>query len=213
MLEGCEAYLTHVLDVEKVNPMLEEILVARDFPEVFPVDLLGLPLHRKVDFTIETLSGVALISIAPYRMTPMKLQELKKQIEELLEKGFIRPSTLSWGALVLFVKKKNGSMRLCVNYSQLNRVTVKNKYPLPRIDDLLDQLKGVATFSKNDLRVRPDPSRVKAIMEWRILKDATEVRSFLRLPGYYRRFFKGFSIVVDPLTKLLRKGVVFQWTE
>ncbi|KAL0411198.1 UNVERIFIED_CONTAM: Transposon Ty3-G Gag-Pol polyprotein [Sesamum latifolium] len=85
-------------------------------------------------------------------MAPVELQELKKQLEELLEKGFIQPSTSPWGAPVLFVKKKDGSMRLCVDYRQLNRVTVKNKYPLPRIDDLLDQLKGATTFSKIDLR-------------------------------------------------------------
>ncbi|KAL0292521.1 UNVERIFIED_CONTAM: hypothetical protein Sradi_6985700 [Sesamum radiatum] len=106
MLEGCEAYLAHVIDAEKVNPTLEEIPVVRDFPEVFPNDLPGLPPHREVDFTIETFPGVAPISIAPYRMAPVELQELKKQIEELLEKGFIRPSTSPWGAPVLFVKKK-----------------------------------------------------------------------------------------------------------
>ncbi|KAL0373151.1 UNVERIFIED_CONTAM: Transposon Ty3-G Gag-Pol polyprotein [Sesamum calycinum] len=96
--------------------------------------------------------GVAPISITPYRMALVELQELKKQLEELLKKGFIRLSTSPWGAPVLFVKKKDGSTRLCVNYRQLNRVTVKNKYPLPRIDDLLDQLKGATTFSKIDLR-------------------------------------------------------------
>ncbi|KAL0295660.1 UNVERIFIED_CONTAM: hypothetical protein Scaly_3094300 [Sesamum calycinum] len=106
----------HVIDVEKVNPTLEEILIVRDFPEMFPDDLSGLPPNREVDFTIETIPGVALISIAPYRMAPVELQELKKQIEALLEKGFIRPSTLPSGALVLFVKKKDGSMRLCVDY-------------------------------------------------------------------------------------------------
>ncbi|KAL0428215.1 UNVERIFIED_CONTAM: Transposon Ty3-G Gag-Pol polyprotein [Sesamum latifolium] len=152
MLEGCEAYLAYVINAEKVNPTLEEIPVVRDFSEVFLDDLPGLPPHRKVDFTIETLLGVAPIFISPYRMAPMKLQELKKQIEELLEKGFIRPSTSPWGAPMLFVKKKDGSMRLCVDYRQLNKVTVKNKYPLSRIDDLLDQLKGATTFSKIDLR-------------------------------------------------------------
>ncbi|KAL0291293.1 UNVERIFIED_CONTAM: hypothetical protein Sradi_7029400 [Sesamum radiatum] len=110
MLEGCEAYLAHVIDAEKVNPTLGEIPVVRNFPEVFPDDLPGLPPHREVDFTIETLPGVAPIFIAPYRMTPVELQELKKQIEELLEKGFIRPSTSPWGAPVLFVKKKDGSI-------------------------------------------------------------------------------------------------------
>ncbi|KAL0434132.1 UNVERIFIED_CONTAM: hypothetical protein Slati_2747500 [Sesamum latifolium] len=91
MLEGCEAYLAHVIDTKKVNPTLEEIPVVRDFPEVFPDDLPGLPPHREVDFAIETLPGVAPISIAPYRMAPVELQELKKQLEELLEKGFIQP--------------------------------------------------------------------------------------------------------------------------
>ncbi|KAK4397538.1 Transposon Ty3-G Gag-Pol polyprotein [Sesamum angolense] len=137
MLEGCEAYLAHVIDAEKVNPTLEEIPVVRDFPKVFLDDL----------------------------------PELKKQIEESLEKGFVKPSTSPWGASVLFVKKKDGSMRLCVDYRQLNRVTMKNKYPLPRIGDLLDQLKGATTFSKIDFRhvissdgVMPDTSKVKAIM-------------------------------------------------
>ncbi|KAL0298737.1 UNVERIFIED_CONTAM: Retrovirus-related Pol polyprotein from transposon [Sesamum radiatum] len=236
----------HVKDAEKVSPTVEEIPVVRDFPEVFPDHLSGLPPHREVDFTIETLSGVAPISIAPYRMAPVELHEFKKQLEELVKKGFVRPSTSPWGAPVLFVKKKDGSMRLCVDYRQLNRVTVKNKYLLPRIDDLLDQLKGATTFSKIELReeheqylrivlqilkekelyaklskcefwvnqvvflghvisgdgVMPDPSKVKAIIEWRVPKNATEVRSFLGLAGYYRRFVEGFSIIVGPLTKL-----------
>ncbi|KAL0291755.1 UNVERIFIED_CONTAM: Transposon Ty3-G Gag-Pol polyprotein [Sesamum calycinum] len=216
MLEGCAAYLAHVIDAEKVSPTLEEIPVVRDFLEVFPNDLTGLPTHRILDFTIETLPGVASISIAPYRMAPVELQELKKQLEKLLEKGFVRSSTSPWGALVLFVKKKDGSMGLCVDYRQLNRVTMKNKYPLPRIDDLLDQLKGATIFSKIDLRsgywqlriaekdilktvfvnqvvflghvisgdgVMPDPSKVKAIMEWRVPNNVTEVRSFLGLAG------------------------------
>ncbi|KAL0440729.1 UNVERIFIED_CONTAM: Retrovirus-related Pol polyprotein from transposon [Sesamum radiatum] len=148
ILEGYEAYLAHVADAKKVNPTLEEIVIVRDFTEVFPDNLSGLSPHRKVDFTIETIPRVAPILIAPFRMALVELQELKQQIEELFEKGFIRPSTSSWGAPVLFVKKKDDSMRLCVDYCQLNRVTVKNKYPLPRIDDLLDQLKRATTFSK-----------------------------------------------------------------
>ncbi|KAL0337696.1 UNVERIFIED_CONTAM: Retrovirus-related Pol polyprotein from transposon.6 [Sesamum calycinum] len=300
MLEEYQAYLAHIIDAEKVNPTLEEIPIMRDFPEVFPDDLSGLPPHREVDFTIETLPGVAPISIAPP----------------------------TWGAPVLFVKKKYGSMRLCVDYRQLDRARVKNKCPLSRTDDLLDQLKGATIFSKIDLRsgywqlriakndilktafrtcyshyeflvmpfgltnapetfialinrtfqeyldqvvivfidnillysrnreeheqhlrivlqilkdkelyaklskcgfwvnqvvflghvisnagVMPDPSKVKAIMEWGVPKNATEVRSFLSLAGYYRRFVKGFSIIAGPLTKLLRKGGTFQWTE
>ena len=112
--------------------------MVREFSDVFLDELSGLTLYREVNFKIETALGVAPISIAPYRMAPTKLKELKKQLEELLEKGFIRLSISPWEAPVLFVKKKDGSMRLYIDYRQLNRITVKNKYPLSRIDDLLD---------------------------------------------------------------------------
>ncbi|KAK4390158.1 Transposon Tf2-12 polyprotein, partial [Sesamum angolense] len=112
--------------------------------------LRGLPPHREVDFEIETIPRATPISIGPYRMALLELK--KKQLEELLDKGFIQLSISHWGAPVLFVKKKDRSMRLCVDYRQLNRITIKNKYPLSRIDDLLDQLKGATVFSKIDLR-------------------------------------------------------------
>ncbi|KAL0324943.1 UNVERIFIED_CONTAM: Transposon Ty3-G Gag-Pol polyprotein [Sesamum radiatum] len=150
--EGCEAYLASVRDVAKISPGVSDVPVVREFPDVFPEELPGLPPHREVDFEIDTIPGAAPISITPYRMAPLELKELKKQLEELLDKGFIRPSISPWGAPVLFVKKKDGSMRLCIDYRQLNRITIKNKYPLPRIDDLLDQLKGATVFSKIDLR-------------------------------------------------------------
>ncbi|KAL0298891.1 UNVERIFIED_CONTAM: Transposon Ty3-G Gag-Pol polyprotein [Sesamum radiatum] len=140
------------MDTTKVSPGVSDVPIVREFPNVFPEELSRLPPHREVDFEIETIPGAAPISITPYRMAPSELKELKKQLEELLDKGFIRPSISLWGALVLFVKKKDGSMRLCVDYRQLNRITIKNKYPLPRIDDLLDQLKGATMFSKIDLR-------------------------------------------------------------
>ncbi|KAL0288436.1 UNVERIFIED_CONTAM: Retrovirus-related Pol polyprotein from transposon.6 [Sesamum calycinum] len=260
ILEGCEAYLAHVINAEKVNLTLEEIHVVRDFPEVFPDDL-----------------------------------PLKKQIEELLEKGFIRPSTSPWGAPVLFVKKKDGSMRLCVDYCQLNSVIVKNKYSLPRIDDLLDQLKGATIFSKIDLRSGYWQLRIAEkdipktafrtryghykflVMPFELINAPTAFMALINrtfheyldqfviisiddilvysrsmeeheqhlrivlqvlkekelyaklskcefwiyqvvflghvISGYYRRFVEGFSIIAGPLTKLLRKGVVFQWTE
>ncbi|PPZ33063.1 hypothetical protein C5P26_26915, partial [Escherichia coli] len=110
---------------------LSDIPTVRDFPEVFPEELPGLPPEREVEFAIETLPGTAPISIAPYRMAPTELRELKTQLQELLDKGFIRPSVSPWGAPVLFVKKKDGTLRLCIDYRQLNKVTVKNKYPLP----------------------------------------------------------------------------------
>ena len=130
-----------------------EIPVVRKFQDVFPNELLGLPSHREFDFSIEVYPRTDHISVAPYRMTPLELKELKTQFEELLSKGFIRPSTSSWGALMLFVKKKDGMLRLSIDYGKLNKVIVKNKYPFPRIDDLFDQLKGVKYFSKIDLRV------------------------------------------------------------
>jgi hypothetical protein len=94
-------------------------------------------------------------------MAPMELAALKVQLQELLNKGFIRPSNSPWGAPVLFVKKKDDTLHLCIDYRQLNKVTVKNKYPLPRIDDLFDQLKGVRVFSKIDLRSRYHQLRIK----------------------------------------------------
>jgi len=119
---------------------------------VFPDDITDLPPEREVEFAIDLVSGTSPISIAPYRMSASELGELKKQLEELLEKQFIRPTISLWGAPVLLVKKKDGSMRLCVDYRQLNKVTIKNRYPLLRIDDLIDQLVGAEVFSKIDLR-------------------------------------------------------------
>uniref|UniRef100_A0A2N9H8U5 CCHC-type domain-containing protein n=1 Tax=Fagus sylvatica TaxID=28930 RepID=A0A2N9H8U5_FAGSY len=107
---------------------------------------------REIEFSIDLLPGITPISIAPYRMAPVELEELKKQLWELLDKGFIRPTVSPWGAPILFVKKKDGSMRLCIDYRQLNRVTVKNKYPLPRIDDFFHQLQRAKVFSKIDLK-------------------------------------------------------------
>ncbi|KAL5537990.1 hypothetical protein UlMin_046171 [Ulmus minor] len=115
-------------------------------------DLPGIPPDREIEFEIELLPGTAPISKAPYRMAPTELKELQIQLQELIDKRFIRPSHSPWGAPVLFVKKKDGTMRMCIDYRELNKVTIKNKYPLPRIDDLFDQLKGATVFSKIDLR-------------------------------------------------------------
>ena len=131
---------------------MEEIPVVCEFPDVFPEEIPGLPPIREVEFTIELFSVTAPISIAPYRMAPTELGKLKLQLQELLSKGFIRPSVSPWGAPVLFMKKKDGSLRMCIDYKRLNHVTIKNKYPLPRIDEFFDQLQGAAYFSKIDLR-------------------------------------------------------------
>lgn len=112
-----------------------------EYLDVFLKDLPGLP-HREVEFTVDLILDTDPISLTPYIMAPTELRKLKTRLQELVDKGFIRPSTSPWGALVLFVKKKDGSMRLCIDYRQPNQVTVKNCYPLPHIDDLFDQLKG-----------------------------------------------------------------------
>jgi hypothetical protein len=130
----------------------DNIHVVRDFPDVFPEELPGMPPDREVEFVIDLLPGTAPISKRPYRMSVQELKELKKQLTELQETRYIRPSSSPWGALVLFVQKKDGSQRMCVDYRSLNDVTVKNKYPLPRIEDLFDQMRGARVFSKIDLR-------------------------------------------------------------
>ena len=132
--------------------MNSRIPVVNEFVSVFLEDLLGLPPDREVMFEIEVLPGTALISKAPYQMVPVELKELQVQLQDLLKKGLIRPSYSPWGAPVLFVKKKDGTLRMCMDYRELNKVTIKNKYHLPRIDDLFDQLKGASMFSKIDLR-------------------------------------------------------------
>jgi hypothetical protein len=124
----------------------------REYPDVFPEELPGMPPDRDIEFVIDLIPGTSPIAKRPYRMAAPELAELKKQLGELQRSGFIRPSSSPWGALVLFGEKKDKSMRMCVDYHSLNEVTIKNKYPLPRIDDLFDQLKGSKYFSKVDLR-------------------------------------------------------------
>ena len=151
--KGCQGYLAYVVETEKEGTLVDEISVVREFPDVFPNDIAGLPPDREVELTIDLIPRTKPISIPPYRMAPAELQELKAQLEELLSKGFIRPSISPWGAPVLFVKKKDGSLRLCIDYRQLNRVTIRNQYPLPRIDELFDQLPRVSSILQDRLEV------------------------------------------------------------
>ncbi|KAA3466375.1 DNA/RNA polymerases superfamily protein [Gossypium australe] len=299
--KGCKSYLTFVLDTKESEVKIETVPVVCEYLDVFPEELPGLPPVREVEFGIELVLGTTPISVAPYRMAPLELKELKK---------------------------KDGSMRLCIDYKQLNKVTVKNKYHLPRIHNLFDQLKGATVFSKIDQRsgyyqlrvkeqdvsktvfrmryghyeflvmsfgltnaptifmdlmnhvfrpyldkfvvvfiddiliysrdesdhaehlrivlqtlrdkqvyakfsksefwlrevgflghivsgdgIRVDSGKISAIVEWKPPRNVSEVRSFLGLAGYYRRFVKGFSMIASPMTKLLHKDVKFGWTE
>ncbi|GKV45643.1 hypothetical protein SLEP1_g52705 [Rubroshorea leprosula] len=324
----CYGYLAYVFESKDKLVSVEGIWAVEDFPDVFPKELPGLPPNREIEFIIDLVPGTAPISQQPYGMARAELIELKKQLQELLDKGFIRLSTSPWGAPVLFVKKKDGSLRLCIDYRRLNQVTVKNKYPLPRIDDLFDQLQGARIFSKIDLRsgyyqlkVKPedvmkttfrskyghyeflvmpfgltnaptafmnlmnrifqlyldkfvivfiddilifspdeeshkehlvivlqilrekklyakfdkcefwlnrisflghivskdrisvDPSKVEAVVKWERSTSVTEVRSFLGLARYYRRFVEGYSKISGPLTQLTRKNQKFEWID
>eukprot|EP00253_Pinus_taeda_P012331 PITA_12331 len=325
----CPVYAIQVGYAEtknKENP-LEHLPVIKEFADVFPEEIPGLPPKRDIDFTIELIPGAAPVSRTPYRMSVPELTELKMQLQELLDKNYIRPSVSPWGAPVLFVRKKDGTLRMCIDYRQLNKLTIKNKYPLPRIDELFDQVKGATVFSKIDLRsgyhqirikeediaktafrtryghyefvVLPfgltnapatfmclmnsvfhqfldkfvlifiddiliysrskeeheehlrmvlqtlrehqlyaklskcdfykeeiqylghviskegivvDPEKIKTILDWPVPKDVADIRSFMGLAGYYRRFVEGFSRVAYPITSLQKKGRTFRWS-
>ncbi|GJX75078.1 putative reverse transcriptase domain-containing protein [Tanacetum coccineum] len=164
---------------------LEDVSTVRDFPEVFPEDLSGLPPTRQVEFQIDLVPGAAPVARAPYRLAPTKLQELSTQLQELSDKGFIRPSSSPWGAPVLFVKKKDGSFRMCIDYRELNKLTVKNRYPLLRIDDLEEEhaehLKLILKLLKKEEfeGIHMDPAKIESIKDWASPKTPTEIRQFL----------------------------------
>ncbi|GJS18071.1 putative reverse transcriptase domain-containing protein, partial [Tanacetum coccineum] len=149
---GCQVFIAQVMEKKSDKKRLEDIPIVREFPKVFPQDLPGLPPFRQVEFQTDLIPGAAPVARAPYRLAPSEMQELSNQLQELSDRGFIRPSTSPWGAPVLFVKKKDGSFRMCIDYRELNKLTIKNRYPLPRIDDLFDQLQGSSVYSKIDLR-------------------------------------------------------------
>jgi hypothetical protein len=134
------------------RPTLDQVPGVCEYPDVFPEELPGMPPDRDIEFIIELIPGIAPIAQRAYRMNPQELEELKRQLADMLSKGLIHPSASPWGSPVLFVDKRDGTIRLCVDYRKLNEVTIKNKYPLPKIEDLFDQLNGAKVFSKIDLR-------------------------------------------------------------
>ncbi|GJZ02951.1 putative reverse transcriptase domain-containing protein [Tanacetum coccineum] len=323
LLKGCDVFLAHITTKEikdkSEGKRLEDVPIVRDFPEVFPEDLSGIPPARQVEFQIDLVPGAAPVARAPYRLAPSEMKELAELLQELSDKGFIRPSSSPLGAPILFVKKKDGYFRMCIDYRELNKLTVKNRYPLPRIDDLFDQLQGSSVYSKIDLRsgyhqlrvreedipktpfktryghyefqvmpfgltnapvvfmdlmnrvckpyldkfvivfikeeheehlklilellkkeefyakfskcefwipkvqflghvieskgIHVDPAKIESIKDWASPKSPTEIRQFLGLTDYYRRFIEGFSKIAKSMTNLTQKNVKFNWGE
>jgi hypothetical protein len=307
---------------------LEDILVVNEFMDIFPQELPRMPPDREIEFTIDLKPGTAPISQAPYKMGPKELKELKEQLDELESKGFIQESISPWGSPVIFVDKRDGGRRMCGDFRNLNNVTIKNKYPLPRIQDLFDQVHGAGVFSKIDLRsgyhqikIKPEDvpktafvsryghheylvvpfgltnapaifmnlmnkifmpyldkfvivfiddiliysknkedhakhlrmalqvlrehqlyakfskcefwldqveflghviskegiavnsSKVRSVLDWQAPTNVKEIRGFLGMARYYRRFIEGFLKIAGPMTKLLRKNTPFEWSQ
>ncbi|CAL8164632.1 unnamed protein product [Prunus armeniaca] len=247
--KGCEGYLAHIIDTREITLNLEDIPVVSEFLNVFSDDLLGLPPEREIEFTIELLPGTNPIYLTPYRMAPTELRELKTQLQELVDLRFIRPSVSPWCAPVLFVRKKDGTMR--IREEDVPKIAFKTRYGhyeflvmpfgltnapatfmdlmnrvfrpyldhfvIVFIDDILcrfwlDRVVFLGhVISAEGIYV--DPQKVKAIVNWVQPTSMTEIRSFLGLVGYYRRFIEGFSSIAAHLMRLTRKDVTFEWTK
>jgi hypothetical protein len=194
---SCHQVTSHI---EEINP-LEVINVVSEFLDVFPEELPGMPPERKVEFAIELIPGTAPISKRAYRVSGPELVELRKQIDELSEKGYIIPSTSPWAAPMLFVEKKDGTKRMCIDYRSLNEVTIKNKYPLPRIEDLFDQLRGASVFSNIDLR--------SGYHQLRIRPSDIPKTSFITKYGLYEFTVMLFGLTNAPAYFMYLMNIVF----
>jgi hypothetical protein len=202
---SCHQVTSHI---EEIKPS-EAINVVSEFPNVFPTELPGMPSERMVEFSIELIPGTAPISKRAYRVLGPELVELKKQIDELSKKGYIRPSTSPWVALVLFVEKKDGMKRMCIDYQALNEVTTKNKYPLPKIEDLFNQLRGASVFSKIDLRsgyhhlrIRPsDIPKTAFITKYGLYEFTVMSFGLTNAPAYFMYLMN--SVFMDYLDKFV----------
>ncbi|GJU82293.1 putative reverse transcriptase domain-containing protein [Tanacetum coccineum] len=192
MERGSQLFLAHVTEKEPSERHLEDVPVVCEFLEVFPDDLPGLRPPRQVEFIIELVPGAAPVARAPYRLAPSEMKELSDQLKELLEKGFVRRSSSPWGAPVLFVKIKDGSFRMCIDYRELNKLIIKNRYPLPRIDDLFDQLQGTFVYSKIDLRL--------GYHQLRIREEDFLITAFWTRYGHYEFQVTPFGLTNAPTT-------------
>ncbi|GKE09773.1 putative reverse transcriptase domain-containing protein [Tanacetum coccineum] len=192
---GCLNFLAQVTKKETKDKSkekrLEDVPTIWDFPKVFPEDLPGLPPTRQVEFQIDLVAGAAPVARAPYRLAPSELQELSTQLQELSDKGFIRPSYSPWGAPVLFVKKKDGSFWMCIDYRELNKLTVNNRYSLPRIDDLFDQLQGSRVYSKIDMR--------SGYHQLRVREEYIPKTTFRTRYGHYEFQVMPFGLTIAPM--------------
>nr|GEV11949.1 putative reverse transcriptase domain-containing protein [Tanacetum cinerariifolium] len=182
--KGCHVFLAHTTEKKTKDKSkekrLKDVPIVRDFSEVFFEGFPGVSPARQVEFQIKLVPGAAPVARAPYRLAPSKMKELSNRLQELFDKGFIRPSSSPWGALVLFFKKREGSFQICIDYRELNKLTVKNRYPLPRIHDLFDQLQGSSVYSMINLRSGYHQLRVR---EEDIPKTAFRTQFQTRLDG------------------------------
>ncbi|XP_070032356.1 uncharacterized protein [Nicotiana tomentosiformis] len=212
--KGYIYHLVRVQDVKIDSPTIQSIPVVNEFPDAFPHELPGLLPKREIEFAIDLLPDTQPISIPPYRMAPAELKELKEQLKDLVEKGFIRPITSLWGAHVLFVRKKDGSLQICIDYRQLNKSFTKGKLyaKFSKYEFWLNSVAFLGHIISGE-GIRVDTQKIEALKMWPRPMTPTEVRSFLGLAGYYRRFVEGFSSLSAPLTKLTYKGAKFQWTD
>ncbi|GJU37621.1 putative reverse transcriptase domain-containing protein [Tanacetum coccineum] len=222
--KGCDVFLAHITTKEAKDKskekQLKDVLIVRDFPEVFPKDLPGIPPALQVEFQIDLVPGVAPIARAPYRLAPSEMKELAEQLQELSDKGFIRPSSSPWGALVLFAKKKDRLFRMCIDYRELNMLTVELmtcsinfKGRVSPRKSTYDQIPKVQFLEHviDSKGIHVDTAKIESIKHWASPKSPTEIRQVLGLTGYYRRFIEGFSKIAKPMNKLIQKSVKFDW--
>ncbi|CAH1421825.1 unnamed protein product [Lactuca virosa] len=191
LYQGYSTFATYVMDTrEKGKALVDDVPIVREYPNMFPEDFPGVPPGRQVEFRIDLVPGAARIAKAPYRLAPPEMQELCTQLQELLDKGLIRPSSSPWGTSILYVKKNDGSHRMYIDYRELNRITVKNHYPVPRIYDWFDQLHGASWFSKLDLR--------SIYHQMRFREDDVQKTSFCTRYGHYEFVVIPFRLTNAP---------------
>ncbi|GJX19762.1 reverse transcriptase domain-containing protein [Tanacetum coccineum] len=222
-----ETLIIRVMEKKSDEKKLEDIPVVKEFPDVFPEDLPSIPPIHQVEFQIDLIPRAAPVARTPYRLAPSEMQELSNQLQELTDRGFIRPSTSPWGAPVLFVKKKDNLIR-CIEILIYSRDEEEHTSHLRIILELLRKEKLYAKFSKCDFWIHivqflshlidsqglhVDPAKIEAVKNWTSPTTPTEVRQFLGLAGYYRRFIEGFSKIAKPLTKLTQKNKNYIWGE